>query len=315
MHQEDTISIALGAILYLRDFFPEDSFEPACVGHGITLRTLKRNLQTRKMAGWISEVVRHKDSICSVALEIHDAASCEKSMAEPMETYLMDTEKEADLKAICRAVQRMSPLSGRFFLRIRVHACGPVKLKGFKSESHAWAADGNAMEVSNIRIIHRTGTVHAGSAAPRSQSIIDCLCTINNNERDMLQCRRCLGWVHAVCCGYFSSQDPRVPGGFRCFRCLGKASKELRDLCVYRRALYIVFNEDFPSIDLGERLKITRGMVRKVLFRLRADGLVRQREGRYEAVWDRKSREKVKEYFNEARTLCFVSVGKVECTL
>lgn len=318
MHHESTTSIALGAVLYLRNFFPEDSFEPIVEG-GITLRVLRSTTETRKLVGWISEVERNKESIHGVALEIYDAEGGEDRTV-PVEVYFLDTGKKPDLRAICKAIQKMDPLSGRFALRIRVCGRSPVRLRGFKKGGSDWTPSGNGTEVSSIRIfrneIEGMHTEPDGAHTTKGQgTTIDCLCTINTNERDMLQCRRCLGWAHAVCCGYFSSQDPRVPKDFTCFMCMGKASRELRDLCVYRRVLYIAFNEDFSNTDLGERLKITRGMIRKVLSRLRTDGLIRHSAGGHEVVRNKKSREKIREYFNEARALYFVSVGKVECVL
>lgn len=328
MRQENMIGTVFGATLYLRNFFPEESFEQVSE-RGIGLRILKSTLETKRLVRWIGELEKHQSSIHGVALCIYSVdglRSCEEGDdARLVEMYTLDVTREPDFKAICRTIQKMDPLSGRFSLKLKVRTHSSIKLRGFKREDTAWMIeDGDRIEVSSMRIFRKRareasepsdrcsiGNIKCGTA------IINCTCTINTNERDMLQCNECMEWVHAVCCGYFSSEDPRVPRKFKCLKCTGAVTKELRDLCVYRRVLYVVFNEDFSRTNLEERLKITRALAQKALFKLRADGLIRCAKGarKYRIVKDKRAKDKVKEYFNEAEAKCFISVGRVECTL
>lgn len=349
MQQENAIGTALGTVLYLRNFFLEDSFVPVLYGTGqnIRLRVLKSTTETERLAKWIKELERHQRSIRNVVLGIYSISEhpgCRGSKnAKLVEAYSLDVGKTQDFKAVCRKIQKMDPLSGRFSLRIKAYAHRSTRLRGFKKGSEAWMVEGgNKIEVSNMKILHKTvceaveGSTRpsdtrcnavsseydrimevgsGGCCIQKQGTTIDCSCTINTNEKDMLQCKRCLGWVHAVCCGYFSSGDARISKDFKCLKCVGRLTKELRDRCVYRRVLYIVFNEDFSGTDLKERLKITKSLAQKILSRLRADGFVRYIKDakKYEVVKDQESKEKIKEYFNEVE--CFISVGKVEHTL
>lgn len=85
-----------------------------------------------------------------------------------------------------------------------------------------------------------------------------CECKDWHDDIAMIVCESCLRWRHLSCYGYKSLQDPRIPSVFICFRCrihdglnleemwekedeIKSALEGLRTLCIFRRALQIIY--------------------------------------------------------------------------
>ncbi|EGG12021.1 uncharacterized protein MELLADRAFT_89210 [Melampsora larici-populina 98AG31] len=114
-----------------------------------------------------------------------------------------------------------------------------------------------------------------------------CECKDWHDDIAMIMCERCSRWRHLSCYGYKSIKDLRIPIKFECFRCQihGNLSLEetwkredeiktslegLRTLCIFRRALQIIYDEGMPNAikTLANRLEIdvmTASQVKKRL--------------------------------------------------
>lgn len=114
-----------------------------------------------------------------------------------------------------------------------------------------------------------------------------CECKDWHDDIAMIMCERCSRWRHLSCYGYKSIKDTRIPTRFECFRCRihGNLSLEetwkkedeiktslegLRTLCIFRRALQIIYDEGMPNAikTLAARLEIdvmTASQVKKRL--------------------------------------------------
>jgi len=77
---------------------------------------------------------------------------------------------------------------------------------------------------------------------------INCICQINNKEKETIRCQKCQNLSHVVCNGYFSLTDRRIPKEFKCPECKGeKLTIEDKKIAIFRRALSVVFNEEFQN--------------------------------------------------------------------
>lgn len=150
------------------------------------------------------------------------------------------------------------------------------------------------------------------------RNIIHCACTINNNEKDMILCKYCLRWNHIVCYGYFSIRDKRIPTNFKCYFCSDEIDTSLRDACIYRRVLWILFNEINENDDnieekLKVSLKISKSFAKKIIIKLKKDGIIKHNylNNCNEIQRDLQVKEKVKEYFNGNKLECCISIDEV----
>lgn len=129
---------------------------------------------------------------------------------------------------------------------------------------------------------------------------IDCICGINLNDLDMLQCDKCNAWSHTICCGYFSNNDKRISRIYTCNICL--KNKILR-LALYRRALSINYNEEILGVRwFSKRLGVGDKMASNLIKRMVSDGFLQliplnTRYKKYIAVKNESIKEKVKKYF------------------
>ncbi|KAF7682859.1 HORMA domain-containing protein 1 [Astathelohania contejeani] len=136
---------------------------------------------------------------------------------------------------------------------------------------------------------------------------IKCICGINVNDSDMLQCDRCLYWNHTVCCGFFSNTDKRIPSGdYICITCLFTSSKKLnyyKKLGIMRRCLSIIYNENINNPRwLSNRMGISLPHIRNLIRRLINEGFVsKSKEGAlfvYKVMKNSETKIKIKQYFS-----------------
>lgn len=332
--QQDTISLTFGIVSYLRNFFSEDSFETVECPDGnknLKLKVLRHTKETQKILEWIREIQTKKKDIHKIILGIYNLER------ELVEMYAFDLRTELDFKGICRTMQKMEALQGRYALKMKIFSMAGTIFKGFKKRTELWEiADKREVEFNGFKIHFKgpdlSDTGHNGitdrnginngknsdqnSITDDKNVTIDCQCTINTNERDMLQCTSCLNWTHATCNGYFSIKDKRIPETFICYKCLGENSMELRNCCIYRRVLWIVFNETVNCNNLANvletRLRISLPMAKRLVNKLKKDGFIKWESFQFSVGKDSTVKEKIKEYFNGARMDCNISNDEIE---
>lgn len=330
--EQDTINIALGVISYLRCFFSEESFISRKVD-GLDLKVLRSTVETTKMVNWIQSLNRHKEKIYKVAMGIYALNKNETEEAKLIELYSIDVNGKFDFKGLCRNLQRMSLLKGRYVIRMKVFTTAFIEIDGFKRTNEVW-------DLERLRIVEFDGIkVYAEDEAqekieeniPEGLHKIDCSCTINSDEKEMIFCMKCKHWVHTACHGYFSTRDKRIKKDFQCFRCSGMQSKELRDCCIYRRLLSILYNEEIYANEnnckeervtrqainsfIQRRLKISVAFTMELVKKLHRDGFLVITRNQVEVVKTRETKEKIKEYFNGRRMECLISMNEIKCDI
>lgn len=128
-----------------------------------------------------------------------------------------------------------------------------------------------------------------------------CMCKVNKNENDMLQCDKCSNWLHTICCGFFSNNDKRIPiGEFICDNCKKMQTPEsLFMLSNQRRALSVIYNEGFENQNvLVTKLSLKRDFIRKIVHLFIEEGFLKKHGQKYEVVKDDRTRNRIKEYFS-----------------
>ena len=72
---------------------------------------------------------------------------------------------------------------------------------------------------------------------------IACICKSLSELGNLVQCDQCLSWCHLTCFGYKSTQDPELPGSFKCHQCSSGliSNEDLYDLAIKRKILASVF--------------------------------------------------------------------------
>ena len=166
-----------------------------------------------------------------------------------IEMYSFNTNSSLDFKEICRTLQSMKVLRGKYTIKLKVYTTLFVEINGFKRTDKLWEFNClDAKEVKGFKIFseefaNENIEEKENSSDIKLGTLISCCCTINTNENQMIQCTKCHKWMHASCHGYFSSKDRRIESRFVCYICLGIQSKELRDCSIYRRVLSVLYNE------------------------------------------------------------------------
>lgn len=130
---------------------------------------------------------------------------------------------------------------------------------------------------------------------------IKCVCSININDGDMLQCDKCMAWLHTICCGYFSNDDKRIPSGdYVCDLCLNIEDKEmLRNVAFDRKILSAIYNENCKDeTKINIRLGINMELVRKILVKFEGEGFLVKNGKTYDIMKGKDVKEKIKTYFS-----------------
>lgn len=304
--RQGTVSAVLSVIAYLRGFFGEDAFAASRADGTAALR---KTPESAKFVEWAAAVEAHGSEIHKVVLGIYNSAHV------LVEVYGINTRAVGDLRRICLHLQRMGGLGRRVSVRLKVYSHAPLSMEGFRSGNEHWNMDlFEEASVEGVTVYRNTG---AGSTAapsfPDKSDGIRCTCLINSNDGDMIQCDGCHSWLHTVCAGFFSNQDRRIPGVYTCLYCSGGLSTGERNASIYRRALGVIYNENFSTGEcVRGRLGITSHFSKVLLKRLREDGFVAVRGRGCVAVRNNTTREKIKEYFNGRRAECSISAEEIE---
>lgn len=327
--EQDTINLALGIITYLRCLFSEDSFRSENVD-GMELKVLRNTIETTRMIKWIHSLNKYKEKLHKVVLGIYSVDKKAPNNHRLVEMYSIDVKAHFDFKGICRNLQKMSLLRGKYLLRMKVFTTAFIEIDGFKRTDELWdLACLRPMALDGMKIYLPVAENTQEQIIPESQvQKISCTCTIDTNEKEMILCQKCNSWVHAACHGYFSSKDKRIKRDFECFRCMEIVSKELRDCCIYRRLLSVIYNERVGGEEEGKRLnrqalqdfiakrlKISQSFTVELIRKLIKDGFVENKKGHLEIIKTRESKEKIKEYFNGKRMECLISMYEISCDL
>ncbi|KAM0676814.1 hypothetical protein BDAP_002632 [Binucleata daphniae] len=128
-----------------------------------------------------------------------------------------------------------------------------------------------------------------------------CLCGVNNDDGDMLQCDKCDAWMHTVCCGFFSNTDKRMPEKeYICDFCKKEFSLEyLRKIAMYRRALSVIYNEGFTTIDgLSMRLAFSVQCIKKIINKFIEEGFIVKDREEFVVIKNSETKAKIKIYFS-----------------
>ncbi|KAI5150502.1 hypothetical protein ENBRE01_1863 [Enteropsectra breve] len=156
---------------------------------------------------------------------------------------------------------------------------------------------------------------------------VKCPCCINNQDGQLIKCSNCNFYQHAVCMGYFSSRDNRIPIDYICLFCGKENNMIKRKICVFRRILYIVYNEDFRTKDyIRRRLGLTNNFVEIAFKRLIEEGFIESKyavnndKNRqlaedvciYVAVKSQESKIKIKKYYNANKEDVYTSMESIE---
>lgn len=130
---------------------------------------------------------------------------------------------------------------------------------------------------------------------------IKCICESNFEDNDMIKCDRCQGWLHTVCCGYFSNNDRRIPKGeFVCDICKKSECRDDLFLIAYqRRILSVIYNEGLTNVNnIVSRLRLRRYMVQKIRSCFISEGFIVLQKGKYEVIRNNETKIKIKRYFS-----------------
>ncbi|KAM0680116.1 HORMA domain-containing protein 1 [Glugoides intestinalis] len=328
--EQDTINIALGVISYLRCFFSEESFTNRKVD-GLDLKVLKNTVETTRMINWIQNLNRHKEKIYKVVMGIY---ALNKEEEKLIELYSIDVNGKFDFKGLCRNLQRMRLLKGRYVIRMKVFTTAFIEIDGFKRTNQVWDLEKlRTVEFDGIKVYAEDEAVETiEESIPEGEHKIDCSCTINSDEKEMIFCMKCSQWVHTACHGYFSTRDKRIKKDFQCFRCSGMQNKELRNCCIYRRLLSVLYNERIYASDsnykeeegvtrqeinsfIQKRLSISNGFTNELVKKLRRDGFIVISKNQVEVVKSRETKEKIKEYFNGRRMESLIAMNEIKCEI
>lgn len=323
MQQEQhTIGTALSVISYLRCFFSEDSFESKPI-NGIDIKILKNTPETARMFQWIHSLDSYRDRIYKISIGIYSLID-----NKLIEMYSIHPNGELDIKGICRYLQKMEILRGKYVIKLKVFTSSFIEIKGFKRSSETWEIENLVeMEYGGMKIYYKNENItpvknDLSIDSNIKTNIIKCSCIINSNEKEMLQCIKCLCWVHASCHGYFSSKDRRIKKEFICYSCTGIVSKELTDCCIYRRILTVLYNEEIGIVKKAElmlllvkrfdfSLKFMGILVQKLI----SDGFIKQNKGMMEVIKNGEVKEKIKGYFNGRRMECLIAMNEIKCEI
>ncbi|MBW0477687.1 hypothetical protein O181_017402 [Austropuccinia psidii MF-1] len=124
-----------------------------------------------------------------------------------------------------------------------------------------------------------------------------CECKDPNDDEGMVRCEICDRWRHLPCYGFKSTMDPRIPLSFVCYRCriykgmdleevwkreaeIEVALESLRGLCVFRRALNIIYEEGLPNSikTFALRLEVDSSTATQIKNRLVSEHFIRPKE-------------------------------------
>ncbi|TBU02182.1 HORMA domain-containing protein [Hamiltosporidium magnivora] len=149
---------------------------------------------------------------------------------------------------------------------------------------------------------------------------IRCICYININDLDMLQCDTCKYWLHTVCCGYFSNSDKRIPKNeYTCYFCRqdhknnnNKNSSNNNNnsnilynkrLAIIRRSLSIIYNENVNTLPLlSNRVGISIQYARSLIKRFIDEGFLVKKRNKHSIFYDllknENTKNRIKQYFS-----------------
>lgn len=146
-----------------------------------------------------------------------------------------------------------------------------------------------------------------------NEKIIKCLCCINNNDGEMMQCNSCKNWIHTHCAGFFSNNDKRVPLYYKCVKCNGNFTMYQRNLAIYRRVLGIIYNENFENKNyLKIRLGISMRSIDRIFKQLLSDKFIEYENCIYNVQKTKEAKNKLKEYFCGVEMECRISIEDIE---
>lgn len=312
--EQQTISVVFGIISYLRNFFNEDSFGSLEMNN-MKLKTLKSTPKTSKLVSLINEIQLNQEAVYKVLIGIY-------SNKKIVEIYELKLSEKQDFKEICKSLQKMELLNGTYSMKIKLITNTKREIKGFKRGGEFWELQnkeeiklsGMSIYVSGRCDSNNEINVRCNNTTSKNSAVnaIDCPCTVNTNEANMLQCKKCLKWNHAVCYGFFSLKDKRIPCNFECKRCTDELSVDTRNSSIYRRFLWIAFNEVevFDEFNFEERLKISKNLTENLKSKMRKDGILRYnngKPGKNEILKTTEVKDKIKEYFNGTAMECTIS--------
>ncbi|GJN88507.1 hypothetical protein Rhopal_001473-T1 [Rhodotorula paludigena] len=120
-----------------------------------------------------------------------------------------------------------------------------------------------------------------------------CECGDKEDDGAMICCSTCDIWKHAVCYGFDSIDDQRIPDVFVCYRCeaqikleeaageteregeIEQALAEFRTLALFRRAIAVIWQDGMLTMkELAKRLEIDNSTAGQVIKRLKAEDFV-----------------------------------------
>ncbi|GAA5996305.1 uncharacterized protein JCM10292_007522 [Rhodotorula paludigena] len=120
-----------------------------------------------------------------------------------------------------------------------------------------------------------------------------CECGDKEDDGAMICCSTCDIWKHAVCYGFDSIDDQRIPDVFVCYRCeaqikldeaAGETEREgeieqglaaFRTLALFRRAIAVIWQDGMLTMkELAKRLEIDNSTAGQVIKRLKAEEFV-----------------------------------------
>lgn len=358
--EQDTISMAFGVISYLRCLFSDESFQD-CKFNEMNLKTLKNTSETRKMMEWIANINRNKESIHKIVIGVYSISEIKgeqngnikevnkdssnnnitsnainataltninnSSNETLVEMYSFNTDIQLDFKTVCRTLQGMKILRGKYTVKLKVYTTLFIEIPGFKRTNKLWQSHNlQEMNLDGFRIFKNEVEIKETPKIELKPATIACSCTINTDEKEMILCKKCNHWVHASCHGYFSSKDKRIKIEFICFTCMNLQSRELRDCSIYRRALSLVFNEEIPGDkenktkeNLKDFLKFRLGIsiffINKLISKLVADGFLSILNNKIRIIKTREIKEKIKHYFNGRKMECLISMCEISCEI
>lgn len=319
--QQDTVTKTFGIISYLRNFFSEDAFTTV-KDDNVNLKILKETKQTQKLIFWINEIKANQNNIYKIMIGIYKNL---KSKKELIEIYSFKVNEKIDYKEICKTLQKMEVLNGSYSMKLKIFTYSKVQISGFKDINELWEiGNKKEVEIKGMKLLYKSKIDESinNNSNPindvsnyGNSNIIECACTINTNEKDMILCKLCMKWSHVVCYGYFSSKDKRIPLDFKCYFCSGEIDHFIRDSCIYRRVLWIVFNEEPELTDLYfcERLQLTKNFSKKLVCKLRKDKIVKSNSATKlnTILRNTEVKEKIKEYFNGSKLDCCISEDEI----
>ncbi|KAL6121071.1 hypothetical protein NUSPORA_02074 [Nucleospora cyclopteri] len=322
---ETFVEVFVGTVNYLKGLFQDESYDTSEM-KGIKIKVIKNTKETEILYKYVQFIKLQIQNIIRVQIgffvpEIKDNKESKLILKEIYSCNVKSTEYA--IKELCKFVQNI-PTEEEYQCKIRIYSNKP--LQGDIPLTNCqliWTIPD--LKVYSMGAVSVINEYYEGiKAISRYKGIntqhhnheggIRCICTINNDDGNMIQCDKCRFWLHTICLGYFSEEDKRLKekSGFICQICRGIFDYELRDLGFKRRVVDAMYNENLTNNEaLRKRFALSQSKVIKIVAELKAEKfitfVITKKKDRFTIIRDEEAKSKIKELFTGEKEYCYES--------